>query len=63
MLTSGTYTAEVRHEEEVWRNRGINAVPSVIFNQRWMIQGGQPPEVFVQALRQIAATAEGNSRP
>ncbi len=44
VLTSGAYTAEVRHEEEVWRNRGINAVPSVIFNQRWMIQGGQPPK-------------------
>jgi len=28
-------------------------VPSVIFNQRWMIQGGQPPKVFEQAIRQI----------
>ena len=59
---TGAYTAEVRHEEEVWRNRGISAVPSVIFNQRWMIQGGQPPHVFEQAIRQIvdgSATAAG----
>jgi len=53
VLESGAYTREVRAEEDVWRNRGINAVPSVIFNQRWMIQGGQPPRVFEQAIRQI----------
>ena len=53
VLASGAYTREVRAEEDVWRNRGINAVPSVIFNQRWMIQGGQPPRVFEQAIRQI----------
>ncbi len=53
VLASGAYTDEVRTEEGVWRNRGINAVPSVIFNQRWMIQGGQPPSVFEQAIRQI----------
>lgn len=53
VLASGAYTDEVRAEEGVWRNRGINAVPSVIFNQRWMIQGGQPPRVFEQAIRQI----------
>jgi len=53
ILTSGAYTQEVRAEEAVWRNRGINAVPSVIFNGRWMIQGGQPPRVFERAIRQI----------
>jgi len=30
-------------------------VPSIIVNQRHLIQGGQPPEVFERALRQIAA--------
>jgi len=29
----------------------------VIVDQRHLIQGGQPPEVFEQALRQIAAEA------
>jgi predicted DsbA family dithiol-disulfide isomerase len=53
ILASGGFSEEVRAEEQVWRNRGINAVPSVIFNQRWMIQGGQPPRVFEQAIRQI----------
>ncbi len=55
ILSSGVYTEEVRQDEALWRNRGISAVPSVIFNQRWMIQGGQPPKVFEQAIRQIIA--------
>ena len=62
VLTSGAYTAEVRHEEEVWRNRGISAVPSVIFNQRWMVQGGQPPKVFEQAIRQIVEGTASDAR-
>ena len=53
ILASGEFTDEVRRDEMLWRNRGINAVPSVIFNQRWMIQGGQPPKVFEQAIREI----------
>ncbi len=55
ILDSDEFAEDVRREQEVWRNRGINAVPSVIFNQRWMIQGGQPPQVFEQAIRQILA--------
>lgn len=62
VLTSGEFSDEVRRDEMLWRNRGINAVPSVVFNERWMIQGGQPPHVFEQAIRQIvdgSATAAG----
>jgi predicted DsbA family dithiol-disulfide isomerase len=62
ILASGEYADEVRQEEEVWRNRGISAVPSVIFNQRWMIQGGQPPQVFEQAIRQIIAGTATEAR-
>jgi len=62
VLSSGAYTEEVRQDEALWRNRGINAVPSVIFNQRWMIQGGQPPTVFEQAIRQILAGTATEAR-
>jgi predicted DsbA family dithiol-disulfide isomerase len=54
VLQSGAYAREVREEEELWRSRGINAVPSIIINDRWLIQGGQPAQVFERALRQIA---------
>lgn len=53
ILASDEYGAEVRHAEEFWRAQGIQAVPSAIFNQRWLIQGGQPPEVFAQVIRDV----------
>lgn len=53
VLACKEFADEVRRDEALWRNRGIQAVPSIIFNQRWMIQGGQPPRVFEQAIRQI----------
>lgn len=55
VLEGGAFVEEVRAEEAHWRSNGINAVPSIIFNQRWLIQGGQPPEVFAQAMRDIVS--------
>jgi predicted DsbA family dithiol-disulfide isomerase len=55
ILASEEFAAEVRQDEQLWRANGIHAVPSVIFNQRWLIQGGQPPEVFAQAIRDIVS--------
>jgi predicted DsbA family dithiol-disulfide isomerase len=55
VLASGAYADEVRAAEAQWQQAGIRAVPSVVINGRHLIQGGQPPEVFEQALRQIAA--------
>ncbi|WP_448136292.1 DsbA family oxidoreductase [Stenotrophomonas rhizophila] len=34
---------------------GIQSVPTFVVNDRYAIQGAQPPEAFTQALRQIAA--------
>jgi predicted DsbA family dithiol-disulfide isomerase len=56
ILDTDEYAAEVRNEEQRFLQSGIHAVPSVIVNGRHLIQGGQPPDVFEQALRQIAAT-------
>jgi predicted DsbA family dithiol-disulfide isomerase len=57
ILESGTYAAEVREREAYYQQRGIHSVPSVIIDDKHLIQGGQPPEMFEQALRQIAAQA------
>ena len=60
ILASSAYEVEVRERERFYRDRGINSVPAIIVNNRHLIQGGQPPEVFEQALRQIAdAASEG----
>jgi predicted DsbA family dithiol-disulfide isomerase len=58
ILASDTYAAEVRAQEQLYRRQGINAVPAVIINDRHLISGGQPVEVFEQALRQIAAAPQ-----
>jgi predicted DsbA family dithiol-disulfide isomerase len=57
VLDSGRYADEVREQERFYQQQGIRAVPSVIINGQYLIQGGQPPEVFEQTLRQIAAEA------
>jgi predicted DsbA family dithiol-disulfide isomerase len=58
VIASGRYADEVRAAERHWQELGISSVPSVIVNDRHLIQGGQPPEVFERALRQLAADAE-----
>jgi len=57
VLASGAYAAEVRKAQALWQSHGIHAVPAVIINDRHLIEGGQPPEMFARALRQIAAEA------
>lgn len=54
VLEAGRFAKEVRAAEQLWTSRGIHAVPGVIINGKWLISGGQPPEIFEQALRNIA---------
>lgn len=54
VLESGDYADDVRAQEALYRERGIQAVPSVVFNDRHLIQGGQPVETFEAALRQLS---------
>jgi predicted DsbA family dithiol-disulfide isomerase len=55
VLESDEYADQVRRQEQFYTGHGIHAVPAVIVDDRHLIQGGQPPEVFEQALRQLAA--------
>jgi predicted DsbA family dithiol-disulfide isomerase len=55
VIESGRYADEVRAEERHWQAEGISAVPAVIIDRKYLISGGQPPEAFERALRNIAA--------
>ena len=55
VLERGEFADEVREQERFYQQQGIHAVPAVIIDDRHLIQGGQPADVFEQALRQIAA--------
>lgn len=55
VLESGDYADEVRAQEQEYQSMGIQSVPSIIFNERYLLTGGQPVEAFEQAIRQILA--------
>ena len=57
VIDSDRYTDEVRAQQRHFQELGIHSVPSVIVDGKHLIQGGQPPEAFERALRQIAAEA------
>ena len=59
VLASDAYAEEVRDEERRWTDAGIHSVPAVIVDDRYLIQGGQPPEMFEQALREIVSQERG----
>lgn len=55
VLDSDLHADDVRAAERFFQKLGISSVPAVIVERRHLISGGQPPEVFEQALRQIAS--------
>ncbi len=59
ILAGDDYAATVRERETFWQRAGIRSVPAAVINGKHLISGGQPPEVFEQALRQIAAGNAG----
>lgn len=54
VLAGDDYADEVRKRIGEWQSLGIHSVPSVIIDGRYLVQGGQPPEVFERALREAA---------
>ena len=54
ILASNEYADAVRTQEMFYQQNGIRSVPAIVLNDRHLVSGGQPPEVFEQALRQIA---------
>ena len=47
--------------ERKYLDAGIHSVPAVIINDQHLISGGQPPQVFERALRQIAGAAQATT--
>jgi predicted DsbA family dithiol-disulfide isomerase len=57
VLQGGDYANEVRAEEEKCQAMGSHSVPSIIFNNRYLLTGAQPLEAFEKAIQQILAEA------
>jgi predicted DsbA family dithiol-disulfide isomerase len=54
VIENNEFADETRAQIRHWQSLGIQSVPSVIIDDRYLIQGGQPVEVFEKALREIA---------
>lgn len=55
ILSSDIFTQDVRERQAMYAKMGITSVPSLIFNDKYLLQGAQPAEAFANALRQLAA--------
>jgi len=54
IMSSDEYAKEVRERERYYLDRGINAVPSVIINERQLIRGARSADLYAQMLTDIA---------
>jgi predicted DsbA family dithiol-disulfide isomerase len=54
-ILSGTeFTQEVNQQKQKYLQLGVNSVPSIIFDNKFIIQGAQAPEMFASAMRDCA---------
>ena len=54
VLRSNQYESDVRQIQQRYQQAGVQSVPAVIVNNKHLISGGQPADVFAQALTEIA---------
>jgi hypothetical protein len=58
---SGAQALSQWEREALWVSRGINAVPAVVVEGKWLISGGQPAGVFEEALRGMVREGRADS--
>ena len=51
-LASGEGLEETKAEIAAARDLGVTAVPTFVIDERYAVQGAQPPEIFLQVLEQ-----------
>ncbi len=59
-LDSDDGVEEVRSDLRSANELGITAVPSFVFDGKWMVPGAQDPETFVQVLQRVVAKRTAN---
>jgi len=57
VLESDKFAKEVRADQELTQQQGISSVPAFIFNNKYLVSGGQPKEVFVNAIQELGKEA------
>jgi len=60
-LQSDRYSTEVRELQQRYRSMNITAVPAFILNDKYLINGGQPVEVFETAINNLLNEKNNNA--
>ena len=55
ILAGDLFASEVREREAFYRQAGVNSVPTMVIDDRYVITGSRPVEQLEQALSQIVA--------
>jgi len=63
MLTSDSFSSEVKQDETQAQSIGINGVPFFVLNDKYAVSGAQSPDVFLQALNQARNEFEQEKQP
>lgn len=53
VLNEGRFEAEVRSDQQVAYQLGVQGVPFFVFNNKYAVSGAQSPEVFSQVLEKV----------
>ena len=53
VLTSDQYVEDVRTDQALSQQQGITSVPAFIFNNQYLVSGGQPKEAFMDVLQEL----------
>ena len=53
VLEEGLYAQEVRAQESFYQDQGINAVPALILNGKYLMKGAQPLEILEASLKEV----------
>lgn len=54
VLTDGRYAEDVRQDEQFWISRGIEGVPAMIFDEKYLVVGAQGVDNYRSILEKIA---------
>jgi hypothetical protein len=62
ILATDDYSEAVREREAVVLNAGIHSVPAVVINERHLVSGGQPVEVYERVIREVSPSTKLSHR-
>ncbi|MGI4823166.1 MAG: DsbA family oxidoreductase [Janthinobacterium lividum] len=62
-LAAGTYANEVRRDEYEAQQIGVRGVPFFVFDDKYVVSGAQPSEVFAEVLDKVWEEAHPKTQP